>query len=84
VPERDVEAASLGPVGERERARREAEPLGGRAAAAVAADRLVRDAEALEQPERLREVARGHVDARATALERADHRAHDEHVGRVG
>ena len=60
VPERDVEAAPA--CAQRASAsEREARPsaLGREPAAAVAADRLVRDPEALEQAERLREVARG-------------------------
>ena len=42
-------------------------PLAAKAPAAVAADRRVRDPEALAQLERLREVARGHLDLVAVA-----------------
>jgi hypothetical protein len=50
----------------------------------VAADRRVVEPEALEQPERLREVARGDQDVVPTRAQRLDHRPHHEHVGRVG
>ena len=49
-------------------------------AAAVVADRGVVEPEALEQPECLREVARGHEDLVATPPQRLDHRAHHQHV----
>ena len=45
------------------------------AAAAVVADRVVLDAEAVAQRERLREVARGDLDLGAAAAQLLDHRA---------
>jgi hypothetical protein len=49
----------------------------------MAADRRVVDAEALEQAQRLREVARRDEDVVAAGLQDVDHRPHDQHVGRV-
>ena len=65
---------------------RDASPsaLGGELAAAVVADRRVVDPEALEQPERLREVARGDEHLVAARAQHVDDRPHDEHVRGVG
>ena len=83
VAERGVEAAPPRPARQLERAGSEAEPLRRQPAAAVAPDRLVRDPEPLAQPERLGEVPGGDEHCRPAPLERPDHGAHDEHVGRV-
>ena len=83
VAEREVDPPPARPARERARARDEPDPLGGEPAAPVMADRGVVDPEALEQPERLREVARGDEHLVAAAPERVDHGSHDEHVRRV-
>ena len=49
-------------------------------AAAMAPDRGVLDSEPLAQPERLREVARGHLDVVAAGAQVRDHGSHHEHV----
>ena len=72
------------PTQQRPRAQREAARLRGQPLPAVAADRGVGDLEAAQQPQRLGEVARGHPHLVAVALQRLDHRSHDQHVGAVG
>jgi hypothetical protein len=52
--------------------------------AAVAADRRVLDPEAIEQLQRLGEVARRHLHVVAVLAQQLDHRAHHEHVRAVG
>ena len=89
VAERDVEApigALLGvrPAEQRAGARGEPAGLRGEALAAVAADRGVGDLQALQQPERLGEVASGDVHLVAVLAQQLDDGAHDEHVGAVG
>ena len=59
-------------------------PLAAEPAAAVMADRGVVDPVALEQPERLREIARRHEHLVAAAPQRLDHGPDDQHVRRVG
>ncbi len=100
MAERDVEAAGgregggvlaprssplrEGPAKQRPRAQREAAGLRGQPLAAVVADRGVGDLEAAQQPQRLGEVACRHPHLVAVALQRLDHRPHDQHVGAVG
>src|SRR5689334_20211624 len=71
----------LRPLAQRTRA---PEALGGEPAAAMVADRRVVDPEALEQPQRLREVARGDEHLVAAGPQDVDDGPHDEHVRRVG
>ena len=49
----------------------------------MAADRRMRDAEALAQIDRLREVARSHLDLVTIRTQALDHRTHHEHVRAV-
>ena len=84
VADRDVEAPAPRPAGERAAARDEAHrPCSASAPAAVAADRRVRDPEALTQLERLSEVARRHLDLVPVLAHRLDQRAQHEHMGAV-
>ena len=80
----DSPRLGTGPARQRARAQRQAARLRGQPLAAVVPDRGVGDLEAAQQPQRLGEVARGHPHLVAVALERLDHRSHDEHVGAVG
>src|SRR5580704_18968553 len=50
----------------------------------MAADRGVRDLEAVQQAERLREIACGHPHLMAVRAQRLDHGTHHEHVRAVG
>jgi hypothetical protein len=88
MPEREVKAPSAGwaggPFHERKRAIGQAARLGAEAGAPVAADRRVRDPEAVAQSERLGEVARGYLHLMAVGGQPLDDRPHDEHVRRVG
>ena len=81
MAEGPVEPPAPRPAGERRRSFRQPTRLGAETAAAVASDRRVLDPEPLQQPERLREIARGHLDLVPARPQVRDHGPHHEHVG---
>ena len=78
----EVEAPRPRPAGERGAADGERRPLAGGRGAAVAAERLVGEAEPLEQALRLAVVTGGDRDLVAALAQRLDHRPQHHRVGR--